>query len=70
MAQTGFWDKPSEAQATISELKSLKKLIEPWRKVFTEIQELEELLNLVDDENLLAELESNGKRIEHEIHNL
>ena len=68
MSQPNFWDKPTEAQTTITALKALKRLIDPWKKVNTEAHELKELLSLVDkDEGSLAELESSFKKIEHEV---
>ncbi len=68
MSQPNFWDKPTEAQTTITALKALKRLIDPWKKVNTEAHELKELLSLVEkDEGSLAELESSFKKIEHEV---
>ena len=69
MSQPHFWDKPAEAQTTVAELKALKQLIEPWKKVHREIHDLGELLSLVEseDESALAELESGYKKIEREV---
>lgn len=68
MSQANFWDKPSEAQTTIHTLKTLKRLIDPWKKVHQEAQEFSELLGLAEgDEHALRELESQGKKIEHEV---
>ena len=68
MSQANFWDKPSEAQATITQLKTLKRLVDPWKKVHSEADDLGELLGLVErDEGSLAELESSLKKIEHEV---
>lgn len=67
MSQTNFWDKPAEAQTTISQLKALKRLIDPWKKVNQEASELRELMTMVgDDEKSLAELESQFQKVERE----
>ena len=50
MAQAGFWDKPTEAQTAISELKTLKRLVEPWQKASRELKDLEELLTIVGED--------------------
>ncbi len=67
MSQSNFWDKPTEAQTTISQLKALKRLIDPWKKVNQEASELRELMTMVgEDEKSLAELESQFQKIERE----
>lgn len=67
MAQPNFWDKPAEAQATISQLKAVKRLIDPWKKVHQESLDLGELLTMVgDDEKSLGELEVHFKKIQKE----
>lgn len=67
MAQPNFWDKPAEAQATISQLKAIKRLIDPWKKVHQESLDLGELLTMVgDDEKSLGELEVHFKKIQKE----
>jgi len=40
MSQARFWDKPAEAQATINQLKTLKRAIDPWKKAHTEASDL------------------------------
>ncbi|OGW86153.1 MAG: peptide chain release factor 2 [Omnitrophica bacterium RIFCSPLOWO2_01_FULL_45_10b] len=68
MSQPNFWDKPTEAQATVAQLKTLKRIIDPWKKVSTEAHELKELLHLVDqDESSLKELETNFKKVQNEV---
>jgi peptide chain release factor 2 len=71
MAQPGFWDKPAEAQTTIAELKTLKKLVEPWQKVVSELKDFEEFLSIVgEDEKSLAELELGFQKAAREIEGL
>ena len=68
MSQTHFWDKPAEAQTTIQQLKLLRSLIDPWKKVDGEVHEIHELLGLVEeDEKSLAELETQLKKAEREV---
>ena len=68
MSQSNFWDKPAEAQTTISQLKALKRLIDPWKKVNQEAVELRELMSLVgEDEKSLSELETHFKKVEKEV---
>lgn len=69
MSQGGFWDRPTEAQATVEELKRLKKVVEPWQKARREAQDLRELLTLLDsgDESSFAELESQLKKLSHDV---
>jgi len=68
MSQARFWDKPAEAQATINQLKTLKRAIDHWKKAHTEASDLNELSSLVDqDEKALTELEAGVKKLEHEV---
>jgi len=71
MSQAGFWDKPTEAQAIVSELKMLKRLVEPWQKVSAELGDLREFLSVVgNDEKGLSELEGQFNKISHEVEGL
>lgn len=68
MSQPGFWDKPTDAQATIDSLKQLKRIVEPWHKSNQEAHDLKELLTLVhEDESSLVELEGQLKKLSHEV---
>ncbi len=49
MAQTGFWDRPQEAQETVDRLKALKKIVDPWKLAHQQTSELKELLSLADE---------------------
>ena len=67
MSQANFWNNAEEAQATVARLKSLKQLIEPWKKADCETTELEELFGLVGaDEKSLLELEESFRKIRRE----
>lgn len=68
MSQPGFWDKPDEAKSTISQLKVLRQVVEPWQKVHKEVEELREFLGLVgEDEASLKELETSFKKTERDV---
>ncbi|MBI4372783.1 MAG: peptide chain release factor 2 [Candidatus Omnitrophica bacterium] len=68
MSQPHFWDKPAEAQGTIGQLKTLKRVVDPWKKADQEASDLHELQSLVhQDESALAELESGVKKLAHEV---
>ncbi|MBI4388337.1 MAG: peptide chain release factor 2 [Candidatus Omnitrophica bacterium] len=70
MAQHGFWDRPTEAQVTVDQLKKLKRIIEPWQSARQEANDLKELIDLVErgDETSLAELEVQLKKLTHDVH--
>ena len=68
MSQPTFWDRPTEAQAIVGQLKTLKRLVDPWKHVSQEAKDAGELLSIVgDDEASLRELEQSFKKIEHEV---
>ena len=60
MAKTGFWDKPETAQPIVSQLSTLKSVVEPVEEALREVKDLTELLELAADESdkdMLAQLE-------------
>jgi len=69
MAQSGFWDRPSDAQATIDRLKRLKSMVDPWKKAYQEAEELKEYAGLITekDEASLADLESQLRTLIHQV---
>jgi peptide chain release factor 2 len=50
MAVPGFWDRPDEARTVIAEANQLKGWVEPWNRLSTKGQELEELAQLIAEE--------------------
>ena len=59
MGETGFWDRPDQAQKTVGELKRAKKVVEDWAARSQALTHLEELLTLAEgeqDESLLGEI--------------
>ncbi len=59
MAASGFWDNQETAQQTIQELKSIKAVVEPVRKLLAHVDDLGamvELLTEEDDPEVRAEL--------------
>lgn len=69
MSQNGFWDRPTEAQATVDALKQLKRIVEPWQKAQNESQELRDYIPLVEanDESALLELETQLARLVRDV---
>ena len=70
MAQSGFWDRPVEAQTTVDNLKRLKRIVEPWQKARQEADDLKELVTLLHeegDETSLGELEEQLKQLAHDV---
>lgn len=63
-ASPGFWDDAAEARRTLKRLSDLKAAVEPFIKMKSQVQDLEELAELVEDEDssdaaeLRSELES------------
>ncbi|MCM8774916.1 MAG: peptide chain release factor 2 [Candidatus Omnitrophica bacterium] len=69
MAQSGFWDRPQEAQETIDRLKSLKKIVDPWQEASKKVSEMDDLLGLLDEhqEESFQEMQTEMVRIERDV---
>ena len=66
MAEPGFWDDPEAAQRLLTELKSLKRIFEPYRALSREVDETEGMATLLEqdpDESLAQELEQSSERL-------
>jgi peptide chain release factor 2 len=66
MAEPGFWEDPEGAQRLLSELKSLKRIFEPYRALSREVDEAEGMISLLEqepDESLATELTENSERL-------
>jgi len=48
MAAPEFWNDPESAQKTVSELKSLRRVYEPYRALEREVEDAEGLITLVE----------------------
>jgi peptide chain release factor 2 len=73
MAEPGFWDDQEAAQRLLTELKSLKRIFEPYRALSRDVEEADGMVALVEqdpDESLAAELEQNSERLLPRIHAL
>ena len=70
MSQSGFWDRPTEAQAAVEQLKKFKRIVEPWQQARKEADDLEELIDLIEesDESSFAELATQLQKLTHEVH--
>jgi peptide chain release factor 2 len=70
MAEPGFWNDQSAAQATVQQVKSLKAWVEPFEGLEARVQsarELDELLELEPDEELTAEVERETAALDEEL---
>ncbi|HCW04545.1 MAG TPA: peptide chain release factor 2 [Clostridium sp.] len=70
MQEPGFWDDGSKAQDITMESKRLKDKLERFNSVFTGVEDLEVLLEMIkesDDEDSVREAEMELKRLEEEI---
>jgi peptide chain release factor 2 len=66
MADADFWTDPEAAQRVLSELKSNKRITEPFQALSRELDEAEGLAGLLEsdpDEALAAELERSAERL-------
>ena len=66
MAEPGFWDDQEAAQRLLTELKSLKRIFEPYRALSRDVEEAEGMVALLEqdpDESLATELEQNSERL-------
>lgn len=57
MAKAGFWDNPDSAQSVVSQLKTLKSIIEPMEELAREVKDLAELFDMAVAESDKEELE-------------
>src|SRR5689334_10105029 len=74
MGQPGFWDNPDGAKSVVTEVKTLKAMIEPVQNLLSEIDDTRALYQLGqeagDQESLdeadrqLAKLEKKGEHVE------
>jgi len=73
MAGSDFWDDPEAAQKLLSELKSLKRITEPYRALAREVEEAQGLAGLLEaepDEAMGAELARAADGLLPRIHQL
>ena len=73
MADADFWADPEAAQKTLSELKSHKRITEPYRALSREVEEAEGMAGLLaeePDEALATELTRSTEQLLPKIHQL
>src|SRR5687767_4206676 len=66
MADPGFWDDPEGARRVVTELKSHRRITEPYRSLLREVDDAEGMATLLvdePDESLALELEEQSKRL-------
>jgi peptide chain release factor 2 len=70
MGEPGFWDRQDEAQKTVAQLKSTRRVVEDHRALEGSGRNLAELLDMAEaeaDESMLAELERELSRLEPDV---
>ncbi|HTL99511.1 MAG TPA: peptide chain release factor 2 [Candidatus Omnitrophota bacterium] len=66
MAESDFWENPEAAQRILTELKSLKRIVEPYRALVREMDETQGMVGLLEDEpdeSIAAELEKSSEKL-------
>ena len=66
MSRAGFWDNPESAQPVVTQLSSLKSIIEPVEELQHEVKELQELFEMASadsDKEELIQLEDDLKSL-------
>ena len=66
MAAPGFWEDADAAQRVVAELKSLRRVVEPYRELSRELEDAEgmaALLSQEPDESIALELEEQSKTL-------
>jgi len=66
MAAPGFWEDAEGAQRVVTELKSLRRVVEPYRELSRELEDAEgmaALLSQEPDESIALELEEQSKTL-------
>lgn len=69
-AQENFWNDSNNAQKVLKDIKEAKRIIEPWQKAATEIDEIQQFFDLAkleDDNDTLSELKKQTEILEKEI---
>jgi peptide chain release factor 2 len=73
MGESGFWDRPEDAESVISELKRAKKKLDSWGGVSRRLADARELLEMAageSDEATLLELDRDSGTLAREIADL
>ncbi|MEN8151194.1 MAG: peptide chain release factor 2 [Planctomycetota bacterium] len=73
MAKPGFWDNQEQARETVTELKTLKAVIDPWTEEAAALEDAGILLEVADeegDESARSELEIEVADLEHRVDGL
>lgn len=66
-AQENFWNDSNNAQKVLKEIKDAKRIIEPWQKAATEIEEIQQFFDMAKlegDNDTLSELKSQSEILE------
>ncbi|MCP3968040.1 MAG: peptide chain release factor 2 [Lentisphaerae bacterium] len=68
MSAPDFWDKKEKAQATMAELSSCKNLLEPFKRLTSQVDDFEVMIELVEeDPDMLEEAEESWAQLSAEL---
>jgi len=73
MAKPGFWDSPERARETVTELKALKSVIDPWQDEASAVEDASVLVEVAEEESdagVRSELEIEVKDLMHRVDRL
>jgi len=73
MGEPGFWDRPDEARATVTKLKTAKRIVDDFHARDGALRSLEEMLALAEseaDESMLVELAAEADTLERTVSEL
>ena len=68
-SSSGIWNNPTYAQEKMKELSALKQSVEPWQILQSQVNDIDELIELSDD-SLLTEFEEQVSAFEKEYNKL
>ena len=68
-SSSGIWNNPTYAQEKMKELSALKQSVEPWQILQSQVNDIDELMELSDD-SLLTEFEEQVSAFEKEYNKL
>src|SRR5690349_14125082 len=74
MGEPGFWDNPESAKGIVSEMKTIKAMLDPVEELLTGIDDVRAMYELAEEagdaetmneaDRMLADLEKKGEKVE------
>ncbi|MCM8763481.1 MAG: peptide chain release factor 2 [Candidatus Omnitrophica bacterium] len=72
MHSADFWNNSKSANEVIQKLKKEKSIVEPWQRIGTNLKNLQELIQIVEDSDVASqkELKEDLDKLEHDLKSL